>query len=434
MVMTVSAPWGQGKTTFCEQWDALLRRDGTRTLWFNAWENDHAEDPLLSFVSALRAAAAREAKEAEGPRQEEVRKAGIKLVRTVTNVAADHATGGLLNKTAAEWRRQGEAEEKSDEQLLELALASHEEAAADIRRFQAALTAFAASADGPLVVFVDELDRCRPAFAVGLLEKIKHLFSVEGVVFVLAVDREQLADAASALLGFGKERAIIYLERFIHFDFQLPEPDAGQLVDHLLQRHGITSFNDNSEALLVLREVSRWMGASARQAEAMFHRIKMIVDLGTGHVVGRGIVLCADLVMAETMLELPMSRVLSDEGSWEAAQRVLNVASAHAGERRSRDPLGRFAGRLAALGPEAPLRKWLGDFGDVDITQPLTAQEPKWKTGANPLVEVAQKVDRGYAEATSTLGDFDSIGRARSFLAENANFIGRIQARRAEAD
>ena len=55
LVMTLSAPWGRGKTTFCTEWRALLHQlqPATRTLWFNAWAEDHAEDPLLSFIGVL---------------------------------------------------------------------------------------------------------------------------------------------------------------------------------------------------------------------------------------------------------------------------------------------------------------------------------------------------------------------------------------------
>lgn len=40
----------------------------------------------------------------------------------------------------------------------------------------------------PLVFIVDELDRCRPPFALDVIERIKHLFSVPNVCFVLVLD------------------------------------------------------------------------------------------------------------------------------------------------------------------------------------------------------------------------------------------------------
>ena len=39
-----------------------------------------------------------------------------------------------------------------------------------------------------LFVFIDELDRCRPTYAIELLERIKHLLDIDGLVFILAMD------------------------------------------------------------------------------------------------------------------------------------------------------------------------------------------------------------------------------------------------------
>ena len=48
---------------------------------------------------------------------------------------------------------------------------------------------------------VDELDRCRPSYAVELPEVVKHLFTVDGVVFVIAVNRAELTHSIRALYG-----------------------------------------------------------------------------------------------------------------------------------------------------------------------------------------------------------------------------------------
>ena len=88
---------------------------------------------------------------------------------------------------------------------------------------------------GPLIVMIDELDRCRPSFAVEFLETTKHLFAVDQVVFVLAVNRKELAHAVKALYGndFDADR---YLRRFFDIDFRLPEPVRGRenYIDVLL--------------------------------------------------------------------------------------------------------------------------------------------------------------------------------------------------------
>jgi len=85
----------------------------------------------------------------------------------------------------------------------------------------------------PLVFFVDELDRCRPSYAIEFLEMAKHLFSVQGTVFVLAINAAQLANAIRALYGekFDAER---YLRRFVDVQLDLPVPEIRKYAPVIL--------------------------------------------------------------------------------------------------------------------------------------------------------------------------------------------------------
>ena len=75
----------------------------------------------------------------------------------------------------------------------------------------------------PLIIIIDELDRCRPSYAVELLEVAKHVFAVDHIVFVLAVNRSQLSHSVKALYGNDFD-AYGYLRRFFDVDFRLPDP------------------------------------------------------------------------------------------------------------------------------------------------------------------------------------------------------------------
>ena len=92
----------------------------------------------------------------------------------------------------------------------------------------------------PLVVVIDELDRCRPSYAVELLKAAKHLFAVDGVVFVLALNRSELSHSIGALYG-GKFDATGYLRRFIDVDFRLPDPDRAAFIDRRWTQFGSPS-------------------------------------------------------------------------------------------------------------------------------------------------------------------------------------------------
>jgi len=75
----------------------------------------------------------------------------------------------------------------------------------------------------PLFIFIDELDRCRPTFAVETLERIKHLFDVPEIVFIIATDTEQLSHSVKAIYGESFEGRV-YLRRFFNQEYSLPDP------------------------------------------------------------------------------------------------------------------------------------------------------------------------------------------------------------------
>ncbi len=77
---------------------------------------------------------------------------------------------------------------------------------------------------GRLVIFIDELDRCRPTFAVKLLERVQHFFDNERITFVFAVNLYELKNTIQKLYGsnFNGDR---YLDRFFDFVMSIPDPD-----------------------------------------------------------------------------------------------------------------------------------------------------------------------------------------------------------------
>ena len=74
----------------------------------------------------------------------------------------------------------------------------------------------------PLVFIIDELDRCRPTFSIELLERVKHIFDIPGIVFVFGINRDELCHSIKSV--YGEIESGIYLRRF--FDVSLSLPDA----------------------------------------------------------------------------------------------------------------------------------------------------------------------------------------------------------------
>lgn len=236
-VISVEAPWGWGKTTFISMWKAQLETLGHTCLYFNAWENDFVEDPLIAFIGEISKVLAE--KKAKGKVKTRIKKLqGIagKIVRRSIPLAIQIATQGLLSQDAVK-KASDAVSINSDaiagfaSELVEEKIKQYENDKNGILEFKKELASLAKSLSeeenekAPLVFFIDELDRCRPDFSIALLERIKHIFSVEGVVFVLGVDRNQLEQSVRSIYGL-ETITDGYLRRFIDFSFKLPSPSV----------------------------------------------------------------------------------------------------------------------------------------------------------------------------------------------------------------
>ena len=74
-----------------------------------------------------------------------------------------------------------------------------------------------------LVIFVDEIDRCRPSYAIEMLERLKHYFDDDRIIFVVSVNKEQLIHTISKYYGYGFD-STGYLNKFFDLNAYLPDP------------------------------------------------------------------------------------------------------------------------------------------------------------------------------------------------------------------
>jgi hypothetical protein len=135
-----------------------------------------------------------------------------------------------------------------------------------------------------LLLLVDELDRCRPTYALALLERIKHLFDVDNIVFALALDKRQLRASVEAIYGAGMDSED-YLRRFIDLEYRLPEPKPDAYVNYLSRRFEFDewfkgrSHHDFQYDARNLHEtfcaLVKLFGLSLRVQEQCFSRIKL---------------------------------------------------------------------------------------------------------------------------------------------------------------
>ncbi|WP_181243737.1 KAP family P-loop NTPase fold protein [Chamaesiphon polymorphus] len=293
-VLAVDGSWGSGKTTFLNMWEVKLNEAGHLCLYLNAWKSDFVEDPLVAVVGELSIAIKKSRPDngnvdATIKKFEETAKSVLKRLITIGVKIATH--GALDIDTASEKILSDLAGETAQDLIKDYCKGK-----SDIDDFREELSSLVAAIQKSdrepvkIVIIIDELDRCRPTYAVQLLERIKHLFDVEGIVFVLGIDREQLSHSIKALYG-SEFDATGYLKRFIDLDYRLPEPDLGCYCSSLFEKFEINSLiarrhsenNDNNPDDLI--DLNFYLGylissaqMSLREQEQIISRLRVVLQ------------------------------------------------------------------------------------------------------------------------------------------------------------
>jgi hypothetical protein len=240
LVVSLNAPFGSGKTSFLSMWkdDLDKRREKganlPKVIMLNAWESDYCGDPLLSIVIKLAQSVETKNTDQKTSILEAVKDFG-NFTLALANGFVAHSTG--LNSMEAGKHAQDEKQKRSEQKLDIVKLYEEKEAA--LQKLKEALRKAFASDNPKAFVFVDELDRCRPDYAVSYLETIKHVFDIHGLVFVLGIDYDQLSGSARAL--FGQDLNFPeYFRKFVHRSVSLPEldlPRVQMLADHYVRNY-----------------------------------------------------------------------------------------------------------------------------------------------------------------------------------------------------
>lgn len=115
-----------------------------------------------------------------------------------------------------------------------------------------------------ILFIIDDLDRCRPSYAVELLESIKHCFNCDNAVFLICANNKQLQYTVKKYYGEGFD-GYTYLDRFYDLIFSLPEPNLDNYIKHCLEiENPDYVYNETAIGLaktlnMSLRQVNRYI-------------------------------------------------------------------------------------------------------------------------------------------------------------------------------
>ncbi|HRJ61455.1 MAG TPA: P-loop NTPase fold protein [Azospirillaceae bacterium] len=273
-VIAIDGEWGSGKSVFARQWAGLLRQRRTPVIEFDAFANDYNDDAFIALAGAV-IAHAKEVQQGDDHGTikafiDKTAKVGRALIPVGVKLGVKALTLGAVDLSdGRDFEQAMEAAAADTGTYLEKELADRlnkaQSATQMMKGFGEALSGLAktlAQWERPeetdvkprLVVIIDELDRCKPSFALDLLEKIKHFYNVDGVSFVLVTNLKQIEAAVKGRYGADTDAAT-YLQKFISVRFRWNPRSEADLpisvgyVDQCLQRIRPNLHQDHVEVL-----------------------------------------------------------------------------------------------------------------------------------------------------------------------------------------
>jgi hypothetical protein len=287
LVLALNSRFGFGKTTFLNMWknklDCSDDQDKTLVISLNAWESDYFGDPLFAIISSL----------------VDSLNGGSDSAKTLVDAAKTvgwftTAIGGQIAKkfTGIDAIAAGEfAEKKTPSEASEILLADafsiFQGRKQAMIHLQKSIKDFVADSGGRVLFLVDELDRCRPDYAISYLETIKHIFDVHGAVFILAADRHQLENSAKTAFGPDLDFEEYY-RKFIHREVTLPPiSDTGykkiaeKYVSYYLERDGLRNcyMQTGSNQVNYIVTLIGALKLTPRQIQEMFRIIGHLFEV-----------------------------------------------------------------------------------------------------------------------------------------------------------
>lgn len=126
----------------------------------------------------------------------------------------------------------------------------------EIKEFRKAYSALLEEFDKPLIVYVDNLDRCSPFNAISTLEAIRLFLFLPNTAFVIAADEDMIRLAVPEYhKGVSQRHQTDYLDKLIQIPVHVPRPGTVEIRAYLMmliaQDHGVSDEQlENLRSLL----------------------------------------------------------------------------------------------------------------------------------------------------------------------------------------
>lgn len=220
-------------------------------IYYNAWENDYDEDPALSITKVLVT--------------DYAELSGLEKIPPEVNTIIKELIGSFGFSLGIEVKGSDLINAFESEDML-AALRRKQKIRSNLCRLIENVHLERAD---KVVLFIDELDRCRPSYALKLLEEIKFLFNQENILVVLSTDISMLAKTVEGYYGAGYE-GNKYLSRFYDQLLCLESVDTDCYLGTLGLEYTMVFFDSIS------REIAKAKSYTMRQCNRYYQDIKAI--------------------------------------------------------------------------------------------------------------------------------------------------------------
>ncbi|MCN5612813.1 KAP family NTPase [Escherichia coli] len=218
--LVIDGGWGTGKTEFCKKVANLIENNNQKhkVVYIDAFAEDHNDAPILTLMAGVAALLP------EDKRKELISKT-LPAIRFGLKTIFKAGTGWVLKQNADDIvdgfeDAIKEATSSAIDSTIETLLDDHIEAQKNIETLRNTISQL--TEKFKITIIIDELDRCKPTFALSIIENIKHIFEIKNLNFVLVAKTQQLKASISHLYGLSIN-AEQYLDKFIKFTFVLPD-------------------------------------------------------------------------------------------------------------------------------------------------------------------------------------------------------------------
>lgn len=244
--LAIDSFWGSGKTTFVKKWEIELMKEGHKTIFLDAWENDYYIDPIIPLIGVLEPLL-----KLNKPSQDDWKPALMTIIKHLTQTF----TGFNIDNMVEDFQS------ISRENLITFNTLKEEkdliiDSLSEI------------SKEKKIYFFIDELDRCKPIFAINLLERIKHFLNIPNFVFIFSMDMTQLT--ASSEVIYGKIDSDTYFRKFFNIIYHLPSPKTEEYFKFMLKNYELSKLEDNILCSNLIELIKHTPKIGLRECEKIF--------------------------------------------------------------------------------------------------------------------------------------------------------------------